>query len=57
MIGKGQIAAQLNAENSNDLTNGNYTGISSYSNLFYGISYIIKKLSSDPLFPVTFNID
>ncbi|MGB5323177.1 POTRA domain-containing protein [Lutimonas sp.] len=57
MIGKGQIAAQLNAENSNDLSNGTSSGISSYSNLFYGISYIFKKLSSDPLFPVTFNID
>ena len=57
IIGKGQIAAQLNAENSNDLTNGNSIGISSYSNLFYGLSYNFKKLSSDLLFPVTFNID
>ncbi len=57
MIGKGQIAAQLNTENSNDLTNGNSMGISSYSNIFYGISYVFKKLSTDPLFPVTFNAE
>lgn len=57
MMGKGQIAAQLNTENSNDLTNGTSTGISSYSNIFYGISYAFKKLSTDPLFPVTFNVD
>ncbi len=56
VIGKGQIAAQLNAENSNDLTSGITTGIASFSNLFYGISYNYRKLSSDPLFPVTFNI-
>ena len=55
--GKGQIAAQVNAENSNDLSNGNSIGISSYSNLFYGVSYNFKKLSSDLLFPVAFNID
>lgn len=57
MVGKGQIAAQLNAENSNDLTNGNSFGISSYSNIFYGVSYTFKKLSSDILFPVAFNIN
>lgn len=57
MIGKGQIAAQLNTENSNDLSKGTTNGVSSYANLFYGISYIFKKLSSDPLFPVTFNAD
>ena len=44
MIGKGQIAAQLNAENSNDLTNGNSIGISYYSKLLYGVSYNYKKL-------------
>ena len=57
ITGKGQIAAQLTTENSNDLTNGTSTGISSYSNIFYGISYAFKKLSTDPLFPVTFNVD
>lgn len=57
IIGKGQIAAQLSSENSNDLSNGNEIGISSYTNLFYGISYTFKKLSSDPLFPVSFNLD
>lgn len=57
IMNKGQIAAQLNSENSNDLSKGTSAGISSYSNLLYGISYIFKKLSSDPLFPVTFNID
>ena len=57
MMGKGQIAAQLNTENSNDLTNGNSLGISSYSNLFYGGSYNFKKLSFDVLFPVTLNIE
>lgn len=55
IIGKGQIAAQLNTENSNDLSNGASIGIASFSNLFYGISYVFKKLSSDPLFPITFN--
>lgn len=57
MMGKGQIAAQLNSENSNDLSKGSTNGVSSYSNLFYGISYIYKILASDPLFPVTFNAD
>ena len=56
MIGKGQIAAQLNSENSNDLTSGITTGVTSFSNLFYGLLYNFKTLSTDPLFPVSFNI-
>ena len=56
MKGKGQIAAEFSSENSNDLLNGNTIGIASYSNLFYGLSYNFKTLSSDVLFPVKFNL-
>ncbi len=56
ITGKGQIAAEFSSENSNDLLNGNTAGIASYSNLFYGLSYNFKTLSSDALFPVKFNL-
>ncbi len=56
-IGKGQIAAHFNTENSNDLTNGNTPGVASYSNMFYGLSYTYKILTSDPLFPVRFDFN
>ena len=55
--GKGQISAQFDSENSNDLTSGTTPGITSFSNLFYGISYQYTKLSYDALFPITLKID
>ncbi len=55
IIGKGQIAANFNTENSNDLTSGNTAGVGSYSNLFYGLSYTYKILSADVLFPIRFD--
>lgn len=55
IVGKGQIAANFNTENSNDLTSGNTTGVGSYSNLFYGLSYTYKILSADVLFPIRFD--
>lgn len=57
IMGKGQIAAQLNTENSNDLTNGITDGVTSYSNIFYGLSYGYQQLSSDTLFPITFDLE
>lgn len=56
IIGKGQITANINTENSNDLTNGNTAGIGSYSNLFWGLSYTYKILTADALFPVRFDV-
>jgi len=56
ITGKGQVAAEFSSENSNDLLNGNTIGIASYSNLFYGLSYNLKTLSPDALFPVKFNL-
>lgn len=55
--GKGEIAANLDSENSNDLTNETTPGIASFSNIFYGASYRYTKLSYDPLFPVIWNIN
>ena len=52
----GLIAAHLNTENSNDLTNGESPGVASYSNLFYGLSYSFNMLRNDALFPVIFEI-
>jgi len=57
IMGKGQISAQLNTENSNDLTNGTTAGVASYSNIFYGLSYRYQQLSSDALFPITFDLE
>ena len=57
LFGKGEIAAHLSSENSNDLTSGSTAGISSYSNLFYGFSYSYKVLSASELFPIKFIID
>lgn len=56
ITGKGQIAAELSSENSNDLLNGNTIGVRSYSNLFYGLSYNYASLSPDALFPVNFKV-
>lgn len=55
--GKGQLAAEFSTENSNDLLNGTTLGVTSYSNMFYGLSYHYRLLSTDVLFPVRFNID
>jgi len=54
--GKGQLAAEFSTENSNDLSNGNAAGVASYSNMFYGLSYNYRLLTSDALFPVKFNL-
>ena len=54
--GKGQLAAEFSTENSNDLSNGNAFGVASYSNMFYGLSYNFRLLTSDALFPVKFNL-
>lgn len=56
IAGKGQFAAELSSENSNDLLDGSAAGVRSYSNLFYGLSYQYAKLSANRLFPVKFNI-
>lgn len=52
--GKGQVAAQLNTESSNDLTDGSSSGISSFTSRFYGLSYSFRLLSRDPVFPTRF---
>lgn len=51
---KGLLTAAFRAENSNDLTNGDLNNVKSYSNRFYGLSYIFKKMINEPLFPVKF---
>ena len=57
ITGKGQIAAEFSTENSNDLLNGSAAGVVSFSNIFYGLSYNYRLLSSDSMFPVKFNIN
>lgn len=54
--GKGQLAAEFSTENSNDLSNGNSIGVASYRNMFYGLSYNFRLLTSDALFPTRFNL-
>lgn len=54
--GKGQLAAEFSTENSNDLSNGNSIGVASYINMFYGLSYNFRLLTSDALFPTRFNL-
>lgn len=56
ITGKGQIAAEFSTESSNDLSNGNVSDVVSFSNLFYGLSYNYRLLSSDTMFPIKFNI-
>lgn len=53
---KGAIEGRFETENSSDLSNGVSTGINSFSNLFFGLSYNYKLLTMDELFPVNFYI-
>lgn len=51
---RGKLSASFRTENSNDLTKGAASGIQSYKNHFYGITYDFKRMTSDNLFPVRF---
>ena len=51
---KGSIEGRFETENSSDLSNGISSGVASFSNLFLGLSYNYKLLTSDALFPVNF---
>jgi len=54
--GQSQIAAHFNSESSNDLTNGATAGVTSYTSMFYGVSYGYRLLSNDPVFPLIFDL-
>lgn len=53
---RGKLSASLRTENSNDLTKGAASGIQSYENIFYGITYDYTRMTTDNLFPVRFQI-
>ncbi|MCA0931006.1 hypothetical protein LCM02_01005 [Lutimonas saemankumensis] len=53
---KGSIEGRIESVNSSDLSNGNASGVDSYSNLFFGLSYDYNLLTSDELFPVHFYV-
>ncbi|WKK66784.1 POTRA domain-containing protein [Lutimonas zeaxanthinifaciens] len=53
----GSIEGIFETENSSDLSNGLSSGIDSFSNLFFGLSYEYNLLASDELFPVNFHLD
>ena len=51
---KGKLSASFRTENSNDLTKGASSGIQSYENLFYGITYDYIRRTTDNLLPFRF---
>jgi len=54
---KGKLTALLSTEKSTDLSSGTSNGIESFSNIFYGLSYSFKKMDSDLMFPVKFQLN
>lgn len=56
---KGEITAVFSTENSTNLLKDDFhdPDIQSFKNIFYGGSYLYKKFTNDPLFPIQFQFD